>query len=183
MLFLQKLWIFRENFEIFSKILSFLRFSSRIRFDKWMPKLHKSWTINFWKWRDAERWRKVNYSVVMVDTKPPLVHQGAIQFMEIWNLKFHKIHKKSKTLVKTVFNRHIFERSVMVSVTGWIFKPCLIWYVVSKSNEDSESILGFGYCSSDTQNYCSSDTVRGPRLVRRRGRKLRLVPNQSPVKS
>ena len=141
MLFLQKLWIFRENFEIFSKFLSFLRFSSRIRFDKWMPKLHKSWTINFWKWRDAERWRKVNYSVVMVDTKPPLVHQGAIQFMEIWNLKFHKIHKKSKTLVKTVFNRHIFERSVMVKTTR------------------------------------SADTVRGPRIVRRRGRKL--VPNQS----
>ena len=42
----------------------------------------------------------------MVDTKPPLVHQGAIQFMEIRNTK---IHKKSKTHVKTVFNRHIFE--------------------------------------------------------------------------
>ena len=111
---------FFKNFEFFAKILkflSFLRFSSRIRFDKWMPKLHKSWTINFWKWRDAERWRKVNYSVVMVDTKPPLVHQGAIQFMEIRNLKFHKIHKKSKTLVKTVFNGLIFERSDMVKTT------------------------------------------------------------------
>ena len=66
--------------------------------------------------------------------------------MEIRNLKFHKIHKKSKTLVKTVFNGLIFERSVMVKTTR------------------------------------SSETVRGPtspaqsRLVRRRGRKLRLVP-------
>ena len=37
--------------------------------------------------------------------------------MEIRNLKFHKIHKKSKTLVKTVFNGLIFERSDMVKTT------------------------------------------------------------------
>ena len=33
------------------------------------------------------------------------------------------------------------------SVTGWIFKPYLIGYVVSKSNEDSESVLSFGQFS------------------------------------
>ena len=95
-----KKYFFFKNFEFFAKFLSFLRFSSRIRFDKWMPKLHKSWTINFWKWRDAERWRKVNYSVVMVDTKPPLVHQGAIQFMENWKSKFHKNSQKNQKLTQ-----------------------------------------------------------------------------------
>ena len=126
----------------FCEIFEFLRFSSRIRFDKWMPKLHKSWTINFWKWRDAERWRKVNYSVVMVDTKPPLVHQGAIQFMENWNSKFQKISLKIKMVE---FNGHNFKRSI-----NYWFWP--LWPKTSsdaihssyKSDEEGENFLRSG---------------------------------------
>ena len=34
---------------------------------------------------------------------------------------------------------------LIISVTGWIFKPCLIGYVVRKSNEDSESVIDLGH--------------------------------------
>ena len=44
-----------------------------------------------------------------------------------------------RTKPKVHMNIHL-----IISVTGWIFKPCLLGYVVSILNEDSESVLGLG---------------------------------------
>ena len=52
--------------------------------------------------------------------------------------KLYFIHGLNNKIVSS------FSGTRIRSVTGWLYKPCLIGYVVSKSSEDYESVLSLG---------------------------------------